>query len=418
VPGRHRLTRAARSPTPGHAGARLLAVALALMSTAVAHGDGAAPIVVRPFSTRCFDAAKLAAQVRARVGDVPVDVGGASGGGRQEVRVAEHAGGISVEVTARDGNGRIVGSSKRIVPADDCATALDIAGLIVARAAMPLNWRDVPEPRPRPKNDRAALEKAAAEKAAEKAAADRAAAEKAAAEKAAAERAATEKAERDAAAQRAAAERERFASETAAAEAEAREARAAAARASRREPGTIVLRMRPPARRWLGELSAAVYGSFGLDGGSDQPGGELAAGFARGRFGAEARGSVDRDYPVAASSEAGPLSLSLRRSTVAVGVHAEVPVRVGAVRFVVGPTLVLWNVRTAGLPHPRSSIIPDFAVDARVFYRLDVGHIFLQAGVDFQVAPTAEDLSITGAGVIAHTPRFVLGPLFALGVNL
>src|SRR5437016_4137644 len=125
------------------------AVALALVLVATgARADGPVPIAVHPFSGRCFNAAQLAERVRARVGETPVTVGAPPRGSRQEVRVAERADDITVEVTARDGRGQIVSSARRIVPADDCATALEVAGLIVARAAMPLNWREPPAEAP------------------------------------------------------------------------------------------------------------------------------------------------------------------------------------------------------------------------------------------------------------------------------
>jgi hypothetical protein len=184
------------------------------------------------------------------------------------------------------------------------------------------------------------------------------------------------------------------------------------------EPGTLVLRVRGPNRRWVGELDAAVYGAFNLDGGSNQPGGELAVGFRRGWFGAAARGTIERDWSASAPSAAGFIALDIRRAAVGIELHGDLSVRVGAVRFVVGPELPLWRVVATGLPHPHTSVVTSFAVAARVLYHLDIGRMFLNAGVLFTVAPSTEDLSVTGVGVIAKTPRLTLGPILALGLNL
>jgi hypothetical protein len=172
----------------------------------------------------------------------------------------------------------------------------------------------------------------------------------------------------------------------------------------------------------VGELDAAVYGAFNLDSGTNQPGGELAIGFRRalrkGSIGVSARGTVERDWTASAQSAAGPIALDLQRFTVGLELHGDLPVRVGAVRFVVGPELPLWRIVATGLPHPHTSLVTSFSVAARILYRLDVGRLFMQGGVVFSVAPESEDLSITGVGVIAHTPRLMLGPMLAIGVNL
>src|SRR6059058_5010990 len=120
-----------------------LACALALVVGVAAASARAesVPIAVTPFSARCFDAATLAERVRAHV-DGAVSVGAPPrGAGHQEVRVSERDGSLTVQVTARDARGQVVGSAHRVVPADDCGAALEVAALIVARAALPLNWQ-------------------------------------------------------------------------------------------------------------------------------------------------------------------------------------------------------------------------------------------------------------------------------------
>jgi hypothetical protein len=393
---------------------RPVALALVLLATASARAEGPVPIAVHPFSGRCFDAAQLAERVRARVGESPVTVGAPPRGSHQEVRVAERAAGIRVEVTARDGRGQIVGSLRRIVPADDCATALEVAGLIVARAALPLNWRETPretppEPAPHPKHVPPPTVTQQASQPqnspSQNSQPQNSQPQNPVPQNSPSQNPAPLPIVPSPLPPRA------FPSGPGP---DLRTVRGAPAR----EPGTLVLRVRGPNRRWGGELDAAVYGAFNLDGGSDQPGGELALGFRRGRFGAAARGTVERNWSASAQSPAGPLALDIRRLTVAVEAHVDVPVRVGALRFVVGPELPLWRVVATGLPHPHTSLVTSFSVAARVLYHLDIGRLYVQGGVAFSVAPTSEDLSITGVGLIAHTPRLTIGPILALGVNL
>ena len=115
-------------------------------------------------------------------------------------------------------------------------------------------------------------------------------------------------------------------------------------------PGSVLLRLRGPEKRWVGELSAAVYGAFALDGnGANEPAGELALGLRRGRFGAALRGDLEGDFTVAAPG--GAIKLDMRRAQLALEAHADLPLRVGALRFVFGPTLPLWSAR-ADRPRP------------------------------------------------------------------
>jgi hypothetical protein len=193
-----------------------------------------------------------------------------------------------------------------------------------------------------------------------------------------------------------------------------------AARAT--DPNTIILRTRPPDRRIIVELSTAAYGAFALDRASataaDAPGGELALGFRRRRFGADVRAAVDGEWSASAPSSAGPIDVTVRRVVVAVAAHADLALRLGALRLAVGPTLPFYLVRVAGVPHPRSSVVASAAVTARFLYHLDLGRIFVTAGVACDIGMVREELSVTGVGVVARAPLVTLGPLLALGLNL
>jgi hypothetical protein len=182
----------------------------------------------------------------------------------------------------------------------------------------------------------------------------------------------------------------------------------------------VLLRLRGPEKRWVGELSAALYGAFALDGnGADEPAGELAVGLRRGHFGAALRGDVEGDFTVAAPPSASTaIKLDIRRAQLALEAHADVGIRIGVLRFVLGPTLPLWSVRAVGVAHPATRVIASAGVTARVLYHLDIGPVFVTAGVSFDAALWREELTLTGVGLIARTPLFEVGPILGFGVNL
>jgi len=363
-----------------------LALALALLATTTVARAESVPIAIAPFAGRCFDAATLAEHVRAHV-DGPVTVGAPPrGAGHQEVHVSERAGTVTLQVTARDARGGVVGSARHFVPADDCAAALEVAALILARAALPLNAveprlhktprpprpepakpepppsppspeteppQPPPAPTPPPKPQVIIIEKPVP---------------------------------------------------------------VPTPTPAPLPPGAYLLRLRGPDHRLVGELWAAVYGAFALDGnGADEPAGELGLGLRRGHFGAALRGDVEGDFEVKSSNG---YAVDLRRAQIAVEAHADVPVRVGAFRFVLGPTVPLWSARPSGVPHPETHVIVSLGFTARALYRLDIGRIFVMAGATFDVAFWREQLSLTGVGAIARTPLFEVGPILGFGVNL
>ncbi|HEX4458458.1 MAG TPA: hypothetical protein VIA18_10840 [Polyangia bacterium] len=398
---------------------RPVLLALVLAAASVARAETTVPIVVVPFAGRCFDAAQLAEHVRAKVGELPVTVGAPVHGSRQEVRVSEHGDSVRVDVVARDARGRIVGSAHRLVPADaDCPTTLDVAALIVVRAALPLNWREpdrkpphVPPPShtpptivtappphppaPEPQTPREPPPPTALPQTAT------------ATTPTTAPRAQTQPPSTPPPAL----------SPSSPPAAPPPSTTVKIVRAPT-EPGTIVLRTRGPAGRWVGELWADAYGAFGLGRNIDTAGGELAIGFRRGRFGAAARGAIENDWTARLQSSAGVIGVDVRRAAVALEAHADVGLRFGSLRFAAGPTLPLYMVRTSGVPRPSSSLVHSAAADVRILYHLDISRVFLQAGLACDVAFAREDLTVTGAGVVARTPWVTLGPLIAFGVNL
>jgi hypothetical protein len=182
-------------------------------------------------------------------------------------------------------------------------------------------------------------------------------------------------------------------------------------------PGAVLLRLRGPEQRWVGELWTALYGAFALDGdGRDEPAGELALGLRRGRFGLALRGDVEGSFSVAAPNSA--ITLEVRRAQLALEAHADVRLPVGAVRFVLGPTLPLWSARPSGIPHPATTVVASVGLTARALYRLDLGRVFVTAGATVDLAFVREELTLTGVGRIARTPLVEVGPILGFGVNL
>jgi hypothetical protein len=179
----------------------------------------------------------------------------------------------------------------------------------------------------------------------------------------------------------------------------------------------VMLRLRPPDKRFVVELSPAVYGGFAFDGnGADEPAGELAVGIRHGRFGVALRGDVEGAFTV--PSVQPDIGLEIRRAQIALETHADIPIRVGALRFVFGPTLPLWSARPTGIAHPTTHVLVSAGLTARLLYHLDIGRVFVTAGFTFDVAFVREELTVTGVGPIAHTPLFEAGPILGFGVNL
>ncbi|MCA1663436.1 MAG: hypothetical protein LC659_04060, partial [Myxococcales bacterium] len=327
----------------------------------------------------------------------------------QEVRVAEHGRELSVQLIARDQRGAVVGSAQHVVPADDCVAALEVATLIVARAALPLTAIEPRVHKPRSPKPEPVQPPPSAERP----------------QPAPAERPQPAPAERP---QPTAAERPQPQPSSSAPPPSPPpkpqviiiEKSVPTPTPAPLPPGSVLLRLRGPEQRWVGELAAAVYGAFALDGnGTDLPAGELALGFRRGRFGAALRGDIEGDFTVAApASAASAIKLDIRRAQLALEAHADVGIRIGALRFAVGPTLPLWSVRPSGVAHPATRVIASAGLTARVLYHLDIGRVFVTAGVTFNAALWREELTLTGVGLIARTPLFEVGPIFGFGVNL
>jgi len=78
----------------------------------------------------------------------------------------------------------------------------------------------------------------------------------------------------------------------------------------------------------------------------------------------------------------------------------------------------LWSARPTGVPRPETHVIASFGVTGRILYRLDIGRIFVTAGVTLDLAFWREQLTLTGVGTVARTPLVEIGPFLGFGVNL
>jgi hypothetical protein len=63
-------------------------------------------------------------------------------------------------------------------------------------------------------------------------------------------------------------------------------------------------------------------------------------------------------------------------------------------------------------------VVVSAAVSTRLLYHLDLGRLFLAAGVACDVNLLHDQLGVTGVGVVTRAPAVWLGPILALGVNL
>jgi hypothetical protein len=375
---------------------------VALLALAgVARAD-APPVVIAPFKSRCFDAAELAERVRTSAPDLAVRVGGAASGAHQLVRVTTDGAGVTVQVTARNAAGRIVGSERRSVPGgDDCPTLLDTAALIVARAATPLHSLRPSEP-PKPVERPSKPEPVAkppepppppVEKPPPPVEKPPPPVEKP-------EPLPPPPVEKPPPPPR----------EVVKPPKPERPPSAATA--------TVILPPPIPPRRHA-ELELRAAWAFAVDPIGDQrPSkalGELAVGYAWPRAGLTLRAGVNDDFGV---STGDGVSLDLRRLPFSLEAHVDVRVRGGAFRFSLGPNLMLWLITTQGLEHVPLRTLVEPGATARVAYRLELGRVVLSIGVAADAQFTAHAIGLGQYGVLAHTPWVQITPYVAAGAQI
>ena len=392
------------------------AVMLGLAALAEAGEPQVVPVAIQPFHARCFDDQALAERVRARLpAEVPVTVGRAPKGPHQTVRVAGDEKTVVVQVTARNGARQVVGTDRRVLPAEgECGALLEMTALIVARAATPLNAREqapttsgggnVEEKRrPQP-----AVEERARVEAAELAAAEREKERQREAERER-ERERERQHEREH-------ERELGREEERARERE-EERKAQAELAARKAAEKNVRKPIDPGRRRF-ELEAVASWIFPLDRAPSTATGELSVGYSWPRLGVAVRAGVSDDWSASATSPAGPITVAARRVPLGAELHVDFRVRGGCVRIAGGPVFMLWSVHSAGLPRPSSALLFEPGAQLRASYRWELNKVVLQAGVAADFMFVADDITVGGVGPITRTPLYEISPFVSAGVQL
>jgi hypothetical protein len=374
-----------------------------------AHSE-ALPIVIAPFRNRCFDASQLAQRVRAQLPEAEVSVGAPPGGADQLVRVSGDGAEVTVRVSLRNARHQIVGSDERLLPlGDDCPSAAETAALIVVRAATPLLFRLPPAlpaphpPKPRPPGP---LPPKPVEEHPPEPSEIRTA----------------PPSPSPAPVQPPSENRTRLPSEMRTSENRTKPP------SEGRTPPKVVSEMRtaPAPRRKAHrlEIDVAAMWTFPFDGPPSTPAGELTVGWRwpLGRIvhlGLGARAGVSEEWRATTSSVAGTIRLSARRIPVSAELRLdlEVPKGSGVIRLALGPQAAIWVAESTGLPRPGSALFAQPAAFARVAYRLELGPVVLQAGLDVDVAFVRDDLDVGGVGRVAQTPLVLLAPFAGAGVG-
>jgi|GEM_PF-5438459 len=371
-------------------GALCLAMLVARFATAVEPTAGTIPVAVARFETRCFDAKQLAARLSGRLPPgTPVELADHRGGAHVSVVAADEADGVVIRVVARDHAGRVTGSEVRWLPAGDCTATLDAAALIVARAATPLSFRELPSPvrvEPHPRVRPRSI---------------------APAEPAPPAPPATEP--------------EPPTPPPVAVLPPPPPApiiKAAVFIPPAPAPVAVVTQQRPSlADRWHVDLAVRGQWSFPLDGGPSAPAGELALGYRWSRWGVELRGGIADDWGRSVMVRTETVGVSARRVPLSLSLTVRFLVRGGAIRLNAGPLVALWIVNADGATRGNPTVLAEAGVTIGASYRLYLGHLFLEGGLQLDVAFTSDRLTITGAGSVAQTPFVAAAPYLGAGVR-
>jgi hypothetical protein len=408
--------------------ARVLAiVSLGLwLGTAPARAEPRAPpLVIEPFSNRCFDAARLAERVRSELPGASVTIGGAPAGAYQLVRITADARSLTVHFVLRNQSHRTVGSEQRALPlGDDCEEMVQTAALIIARAATPIAFRPPPQPPrapPRPSENRPSESRPSESRPSESRPSESRPSESRPSESRPSES---------------------RPSENRPSESRPSESRPSESRPSESRPQPAVaapppsIAPAPLAAPALGahvvehaphhrlEIDVAAQWAFPLDGPPSTPAGELTLGWRllRGRrahFGLGIRTGVSGDWTANSRTPSGVVSVTARRVPLAAELRLDldVPRARGVVRLSAGPEVAFWLARSTGLPHPGSGLAIQPAVFVRAAYRLELGRVVLCLGLNLDAAFVRNQLSVGGVGQVAKTPVVELVPFVGAGLG-
>jgi hypothetical protein len=360
-----------------------------VLMAAVSLPASAQTIVIQPFHNRCFDAAALAARLRAQLPAVEIVVGPPPSGAHQAVRVSGDDKQVTVRLTVKNERQQLVGSDERLLPlGEDCAAAVETAALILARAATPLSFRPPPPPRraPRPSEIRPAPSEIRPPPPSEI--------------------------------------RPTPAPEVIPSPIPERvEVRPPPSPPPEKPPSEIRPAARPRVHHRL-EIDLAAMWAFPLDAGSSTPAGEISVGWRWRRsrllhLGVGVRGGVSGEWSVASSFPGGTVQAFARRIPLSAELRLDIEVAraFGVVRLAVGPQAVVWVARAEGLPRPGSSVFAQPGAFVRASYRLELGPVVLTAGVALEAAFVRDDLTVGGLGRVTQTPIVHVLPFVGAGVG-
>ena len=366
---------------------------LALSMSAAASSAGAEPpgrtLWIAPFQTACLDDGQLADLVRR---DFPaVRVAMSPRGARAEAYVSAAAEGLLVRVELLDADDHPEGSEVRLLRSPSCDGLGAIAAVVIARALTPLQFRALPRTRPseaarspatrahgavapEPPPPAPTLEAAPAVQ----------------------DLPATPDVVRP----------------TTAAIPDARPSDRAVPATS-----TVTRQMGRPVRRpHPVELELDGAWIFPLDGAPSAVSGDLAVGYGWSRVGVELRVGVaaETTSPVAAAQA---IAIHARRIPLALEAWLDLPIRRGAFRAALGPSLSLWRVHAAGLADTTDALVAQPGATLRVAYRYEVGRFAFAAGLAAGVGFSREALSVAGLGVVGRLPLVELSPYLAVAAR-
>jgi hypothetical protein len=166
------------------------------------------------------------------------------------------------------------------------------------------------------------------------------------------------------------------------------------------------------------EIGARALWSFPVDGPPSGPVGEIELGYRWSRLGVSLRAGVAQDWSASADSPAGSVTLSARRVTIAAELHIDLRVPRGAFRIGLAPVAEIWITQVGGAAPTTTTVFAEPALALRAAYGLDLGRFGLALGVDLTGVLAPEGLSIEGVGRVAKTSAFRIAPYLGGVVRL
>jgi hypothetical protein len=380
-------------------------IVLFWLVAAVAMDATPVPITIDAVRSRCFDADKLAGEIRARMDDADVTIGRAPRRPHIEVRIEQSGHSVSVHVIIRDASGRIAGKDFRRLPDDgECPAILEAATMIVVRAATPMTAGHLALPNPSPPPAPAPAPAVTATRPSPPPAAvpKPRPPEPPPAPTPPPAPVIEETRPAPPPPPRVAARSEPPAQEP----------------PVQPSPPTVVSAATAPHDRTRVEFEVGGGFLVGLDQSLSVAAGEVAIGVSWPRLGVALRGGVSDQWTSSTQSSVGMIAIDVQRIPIAAEVHLDFPFDRDAIRLAAGVGVILERADSEGLPKTAVATVAEPDAFVRASYRLGIHRLFLSFGVAIDVAFIHDDLAIDGVGVLARTPSFQIVPFANLGFRL